>query len=52
MVSAEPVYDSWGKFWVIFMGVSTAPIRVDLRCRVCKETIQTLTDPQLMKKHL
>ena len=28
-----------GKFWVMLMGVSASPIRIDFKCRRCKEKI-------------
>ena len=35
LVSPVPTYTRWGTFWVIFMGVSTKPVRVDFKCRQC-----------------
>jgi hypothetical protein len=45
MVSPEPTYTGWGKFWVMFMGVSSIPIRLDFRCRVCGEVFDSTVDP-------
>ena len=52
MVSPEPTYTTWGKFCVIFLGVSTPPIRVDFRCRICKVLISSTEDPSEMKRRL
>lgn len=52
MVSAEPTYTSWAKFWVFFMGVSAVPIRLDYRCRVCRETFDQSEAPQDLKNYL
>jgi hypothetical protein len=46
MVSPERKYTWWGTFWVIFMGVSTTPIRVEFRCRVCGDTFDATEDPE------
>lgn len=45
MVSAVPRYSGWGGFWVIFMGVSATPKRIDFQCRVCQETFDQTVDP-------
>lgn len=52
MVSPVPTYTNWGKFWVIFMGVSSVPIRLDFQCRVCGEKFDHTTDPEECKKLL
>ena len=44
LVSPVPTYTSWGKFWVIFMGVSTKPIRVDFKCRQCRRIFDFTED--------
>ena len=44
LVSPVPTYNAWGKFWVIFMGVSTKPIRVDFQCRQCGRTFDFTED--------
>jgi hypothetical protein len=35
LVSPVATYTRWGTFWVIFVGVSTKPVRVDFKCRQC-----------------
>jgi hypothetical protein len=52
MVSKEPLYTAWHKFWVMFMGVSATPIQVDFRCRVCKQVFDTSTDPEDLRSTL
>lgn len=52
MVSPVPTYTSWGKFWVIFMGVSSVPIRLDFQCRVCGESFDHTTDPEELQRLL
>lgn len=52
MVSPLPTYTGWGKFWVIFMGVSTTPVRIDYHCRVCEQTFDFTEDPALLGLHL
>ena len=52
MVSPVPTYTNWGKFWVIFMGVSSVPIRLDFQCRVCGQTFDHTTDPDELRKLL
>ncbi len=49
MVSREPRYGVWKGFWVMFMGVSMLPYRVDFRCRVCLQVFDATTDPAVMK---
>lgn len=44
MVSPEPTYTVWGKFWVMFMGVSSIPVRLDFRCRVCSQAFDSTVD--------
>jgi hypothetical protein len=50
MVSAEPEYSGWANFWVIFMGVTATPYRLNFRCRVCKQVFDTTADPADLKK--
>ncbi len=45
LVSPVPTYTGWGKFWVIFMGVSTKPSRVDFKCRQCQQVFDYTEDP-------
>ncbi len=52
MVSPVPTYTNWGKFWVIFMGVSTRPIRIDFQCRVCNEVFDHTEDPAELAQYL
>lgn len=52
MVSPEPTYTGWAKFWVFFMGVSAIPIRLDYRCRVCRQTFDSSVDPADLKDYL
>ena len=48
MVSAEPEYSPWGKFWVLFMGVSTPPIKLKFVCRNCKGHLMSTKDPEIL----
>ena len=50
MVSAEPKYGGWRGFWVIFMGVSAVPLRVDYRCRVCQQVFDSTDDPGALNR--
>ena len=51
MVSAVATYTTWGQFWLSLMGVSAKPIRIDYRCRICKETFDFTTDPRILNSH-
>lgn len=51
MVSADCKYTMWGWFWVTFVGVTTRPIKVDFRCRVCSQTFDTSVDPDVLTRH-
>ena len=44
LVSPVPTYSGWAKFWVIFMGVSTKPSRVDFQCRQCRRVFDFTED--------
>jgi hypothetical protein len=52
MVSPERKYTRWGTFWVIFMGVTTLPIKVEFRCRVCGDTFDATEDPKDMASYM
>ena len=52
LVSAEPTYTAWGHFWVVLMGVSSSPIRLDFRCRRCKEKFDFITNPQELRRFM
>lgn len=52
LVSAERSYTSWGGFWVMVMGVSASPIRIDFRCRHCKEKFDFITNPEELKRYI
>jgi hypothetical protein len=52
LVSQERSYTSWGGFWVMVMGVSASPIRIDFRCRHCKEKFDFITNPEELKRYL
>ena len=52
MVSPEPKHSGLGSFWVVLMGVSAAPYKVEFRCRVCKQVFDQITDPAECKKFL
>jgi hypothetical protein len=52
LVSVEPTYTAWGQFWVVLIGVSATPIRIDFRCRRCKEKFDFITDAQELKRYL
>lgn len=52
MVSPVPTYTGWGKFWVFFIGVSTRPVRVQFRCRVCRTTFDSIDDPKELERFL
>jgi len=49
MVSADPKYSGIG--WAaILTGISAPAKSVSFHCRVCDEIIETVTDPEEMKK--
>lgn len=48
MVSPEPEYGPWGSFWVLFMGVSTPPIKLTFSCRTCKGHLLTTKDERIL----
>ncbi len=52
MVTAIPTFTTWGHFWVVLMGVSANPIRVDFQCRVCKEKFDFTTKQSELEKFL
>ena len=52
LVSPVPTYTGWGKFWVIFMGVSTQPVRVDFKCRQCGRTFDFTEDADELRQFL
>ncbi len=51
-VSQERTYTPWGNFCVVLMGVSANPIRIDFRCRRCKEKFEFITNPQELRRYL
>ena len=52
LVSQERSYTSWGGFWIMVMGVSASPIRIDFRCRRCKEKFDFITNSEELKQYL
>ena len=52
LVSQERSYTSWGSFWVMLMGVSASPIRIDFKCRRCKEKFDFITNSEELKRYL
>ncbi|MED5369594.1 MAG: hypothetical protein VX899_01145 [Myxococcota bacterium] len=52
MVSPEPTYNGWGTFWSLFMGVSTAPIKLTFSCRVCKGVLLVTRDPTVLESFI
>jgi hypothetical protein len=48
MVSPEPEYSPWGSFCVLFMGVSTPPLKLKFVCRNCKGHLMTTQDPKVL----
>lgn len=52
MVTAIPTFTTWGHFWVVLMGVSANPIRVDFQCRVCKEKFDFTTKQAELKQFI
>ena len=51
MVSADCKYTMWGWFWVTFVGVTTRPIQVNYRCRVCGQTFDKSVDDADLSRH-
>ena len=49
MISKEGEYTLVGKFWVFF-GVTTEPIEIRYRCRVCRKVLAVSKDPELLKQ--
>ncbi len=52
MVSPKPTYTAWGTFWLVLMGVSSVPIRIDFYCRQCKSTFDFITDEKELRKFI
>ena len=52
MVSQIPTYTAWGTFWITLLGVSATPIRLDFKCRICKEVFDFIRDPEELKTFL
>ena len=52
LVSPVPTYTRWGTFWVIFMGVSTKPVRVDFKCRQCGRLFDFTEDSEELGQFL
>ena len=49
MVSADPQYSGFG--WAaILTGISAPAKSMSFKCRVCDDVIETITDPEEMKK--
>jgi hypothetical protein len=49
MVSADPTYSGIG--WAaILTGISAPAKSMAFKCRVCDDVIETITDPEEMKK--
>ncbi len=48
MVSPEPQYSPWGSFCVLFMGISTPPLKLKFVCRNCKSHLMTTQDPKVL----
>lgn len=51
MVSREGVYTLIGKFWVMF-GVTTEPIAIRYRCRVCGQYLGETTSKEVLSKDI
>jgi hypothetical protein len=51
MVSAHCKYSLWGWFWVTMVGVTTRPIFVSLKCRVCQEVVLESSEPHILDKY-
>ncbi len=51
MVTVDKEYSAGGWFTVLF-GISTVPSKVKLRCTLCGEVLEELTDPAALKKHI
>jgi len=52
MVSPVATYTMWGEIWMTLIGVSANPIRIDFKCRICKESFDFITDPKVLKSYL
>ena len=52
MVSEKREYTAWGNFWMILMGVSSRPIKIDFVCRVCKERFDFIKDEKELNQYL
>mgnify|MGYP001289676450 CR=1 FL=1 len=52
MVSERREYTAWGKFWMILMGVSSRPIKIDFVCRHCKERFDFIKDEKELNQYL
>ena len=52
MVSALPTYSAWGNFWLILMGVSSTPTKLDFQCRVCGEKFDFTTRAEELKQFI
>ena len=52
MVSKLPTYTAWGTFWITLLGVSATPIRLDFKCRICKDQFDFIIDPEELKNFL
>ena len=52
MVSQIPTYTAWGTFWITLLGISASPIRLDFKCRICKEVFDFIRDPEELKNFL
>ena len=52
MVSERREYTAWGKFWMILMGVSSRPIKIDFVCRRCKIRFDFIKDEKELNQYL
>ena len=52
MVSERREYTAWGKFWMILMGVSARPVKIDFVCRQCKERFDFIKDEKELNQYL
>lgn len=50
MVSPEGKYTAFGWFWLLF-GVTTRPVRIFYRCRVCNQVFDETEDPATLDQH-
>lgn len=50
MVSGQGEYTATGWFWVLF-GVTTKPIKVKFKCRVCNQIFHESNDPEVLQQH-